>query len=115
MANTLYKLVSCNPNKQEIEIKSDAGATRMQLEDDCGYVLNGSECSIRDLQAGDSIELRYKLGKILKVVATRVGNSKQTVASQVSKSAKKKSAPAKKPAAQAAAGDPQDVTGGVTS
>jgi hypothetical protein len=109
MANTLYKLVSTTPNKQEIEIQSEAGATRLQLEDDCGFLLNGNECTIRDLKAGDSIELRYKLGKVLKVAATRVGSGKQTVASQVSKSAKKKPTP-KKPAAQAAAGDPQDAS-----
>lgn len=100
----IYELVRAYPNDNALEYKSDKGATKMALgEDDVPIFLNGEACTLRDLRPGDKIELSAKVGKILKVRATRAKG-----AAPAKKAQPKKSPPAKKalPAAAEAAAEP---------
>jgi hypothetical protein len=90
-----YTLIKVLAGKNSLEYSSDRGSTTMQLETDVPIFLNGEECTIRDLRPGDKIELQSKVGKILKVRATRPKGSSGGSGKPVPPA--KKPAPVKKP------------------
>lgn len=94
----MYELIRAYPDKNELEYKSQHGATTFALEPDVPITLNGEPCTIRDLKPGDRIELHRKVGAILKVLATRGAGAANAAAP-------KRSHHKQKPGAKAPAGE----------
>lgn len=103
----MYTLKSVKPATNELVLRNEhtkpPGEVLLQIEDDCQVLLNRAPVKLAELKPGDTIELAHKIGKILKVKASRVTGEK--------KSPQKKPAPKASPAknkpvaAPAAAGD----------